>query len=831
MGNKIDAKYIQNKLVYADHLQGNKDGFVRANEKEAIALFENTIKYDYDNKSINEATYKQAMGLFTTKTVEKTTRAEKQETRADKKEQKEIYKTNNENRKAALAELTKVVSQGATLENIEETLAKHLTNPDYQEALAEVGILIHQIHMIGFNSKNDVENLKKAVKDEMYLDGIGKEILNKLVELAEQEQVQKETEEVLKLYENIKNTYYKEHKVHNFTFYQNTLEYGLEQEGKKGTSYYDKALNIVKTMIKQDSDAVNDSNRVHTTGEKAKTVSKELNEYVAKDDKISRQNIKKDNADNELDARYNKFHNNAEELKTISEDDLKKALGKDLFTEMNKAYLHTVKNEDGSYDLTALVEIFQTRMGYNYKINRSTDTEMAEYEHIKDDIRMLTGQYDLSKKDFKKLRDLCAVEMEKKDHSLAGALGVNNLKDALIGATASFLTSEKIIMTQEMRITLSTTDAEKILKQAEQLGYDIKSTQLANGNISIKLGQQMIKDTRLLQAFAGAGIGALQGVLLSMIIGQEKDEKSCFSVDDFDTLDPTYTEFDKFEEYITSKYPGGKGKALATLARTFVDDNGHFDRSAFDSMVNNIAGVGSKITCDEMDSKRIIDAKQVKTTTPPPAKEEETHTVSIKDIEATDPEYANVPVIDGTKTTWSKVVEMYGDCLTGIEVDKTKYPNCAKQYGKLAIRLVKVAQAITDGNYSYERLMDLAEKSFAAKTNEYTELENYPGINYNVLVNTMNATELGKDVRVPNSLAGCDKTTNTVKENIVEQQATTVVKAGDRGNSNYKVSDGTNAEFLIKVDNGEVERFSTYEERNAKYNKLMLDENYQDTNW
>ena len=586
-----------------------------------------------------------------------------------------------------------------------------------------------------------------------------------------------------------------------------------------GTSYYDKALSTVVNMIKKDSDSVNDSNRVYTTGEKAKTVRKELNEHVQKDDKISHKAIKKDKADNELDARYNKFHNNAEELKSISEKDLKNKLGKDLFNELNKKYLHTAKNADGTYNLTALVEIFQTRMGHNYLINRSKDTEMSEYEHIKDDIRILTGQYDLSNNDFEKIRELCAAEMEKKDHSLAGALGSDLLEDGLIGATAAFLTGQKIVMTQEMGVTVPVDVANNIMKQAKELGYDLSSTTLADGRISLVLGQKLLKDTRLLEALAGAGIGVLQGILLQMIIGQERDEKSCFSVNDFDYSNPKYTNFEQYEEYITSKYPGGKGEAIVALAKTFVDENGKFDRTAFDSMVNNIAGVGSRITCDEVAGNRIVQAKQEK-----PEVQAEMHSVAIKDIEGTEAEFANIPTIDGTRTTWQKVTEMYGDCLSGIEIDKNKYPNCARRRGELAIRLVKVAQAVTDGNYSYERLMDLAEKTFAAKTSKYTELQGYEGINHEILVNTMKATELGKDVRVPNELAGCKKINNDVQKEIVTNQTKNVVKAQERGNTQYKVKDGTDDKYHARFDgeekvyNSDTERGLAIEDYYKKHN-------------
>lgn len=836
MGNEIKSNYIENKIRIADWVGGNDDGKIDKNERNAIYLFRDYVTQDYEKGMIDKATFQKAMRLHPTPL--RATEAEIKELRAERKEEREnkkLYKEQEQNRNSArtatLSELTSLVSKGATLDNVVELLSKKLFNEKYKDAVAQVEFFVNGIYDVGFNSKEDIQKLKKAVIEELELAGVDKtdrEIIDKLVELAEKEQIEKEYQELVKIYNTIKKYEYGEHKIHNFEYYIEAMKPAMDYEGIKETSYYSgKAYDMIIAHIKEDCDGVVDANRAYTTGETARAVKAELHDMRAKGDKVAQKAINNDKDDTKLDARYNKFHRNADDLKTITRKELEDELGDDLVNELDKAYLPTVQNEDDTYDLTALVEIFDKRMGDNYKINRSTDVEMSEYKHIKDDIRELTGRDDLSRSDYKKLRKLCAVKMEQSDHSASRAFGVDRIRDAIIGGVAALGTSVKINVNHQTDFILSTNLANQLEEQFGAKGIDVDVTELGNAKVKVSIRDTKLVDLRALEVIGGIGLGYLQGALLSMIVGAEKDETSCFSVSDFDYSDPDYTNLENYEEKIKAKYPGTKGEAIVALAKTFKDENGNFDRQAFDSAVNNIAGLGSRITCEEMNNHKIVQIKQNKPTQTQEVVMETPHTIAIKDIEGEKPEFANIPTIDGTHTTWEKLVTQY-DCLNGIEIDPNKYPTCAKNRGKLAVRLLKVAQAVTDGNYSYDRLMTLAEKTFKSNTYEvgannkktwtYEELKDFEGINYNVLVNTMNATELGKDVRVPDLLADCKRNANVEIKHHVDKndqaKGNEIKKSDNRGNAEYKVKDGTDSEYLVKFDNGDVETYNTEAERN-----------------
>ena len=79
-------------------------------------------------------------------------------------------------------------------------------------------------------------------------------------------------------------------------------------------------------------------------------------------------------------ARKNKVEKTAIELENINREDLRKELGKDLFEKLNRKYLGTVMNENGTYDLSKLsatdYPIFQDLAE---EIDRRLKNEKDEY--------------------------------------------------------------------------------------------------------------------------------------------------------------------------------------------------------------------------------------------------------------------------------------------------------------------------------------------------------------------------------------------------------------------------------------------------------------------
>lgn len=838
MGLEINNDTIKALQIFADYQKGNKDGIIQGNEKEAIELFHSKVVEKYGAGQIDDTTFTQAMGLYKTQPAEKTAATttpavEEVKPIQTKKEIKEQESTNKGIRTATLAQLTTLVSQGATLDNVVDILNKRLPYDNYKDAIAQIEMFRNTIQDLGFNNKTEVDSLKNAVIERLELSGLDKtdkETLEKLVELAEKEQVQKEYETLVKLYNNVKATYPEDNEnKHDFTFYKGYMNYAMEQEGLKGTSYYTgKAYNMLMDHIKKDCAETNEANRYYTKGETAKEVKKELKGMADKKDKMSRKYIKNAEENNALDARYNAFHQTAEELKTITEKDLKEKLGNKLFNKLagqyGAGYLSKVKNEDGTYDLTALVEVFSNRMGNDYEIDKQQNA-ISEYHLIK---QGLEGEFnaktnglidlDLTKKEYEKLRDLCAVELAPKDHSFAtNVLNLKRLRDAGIGAMASFLTAQTDIDHIEMNFTMDIKHAQEFHEQLK--GYGVSTSIQEYGTTAVVGFEHLdIEDIRGLQALGGAAVGLIGGALLSMIIGTEKQEQACISTLDFQESDK---DFSSYCDRIDREYPAEKAVLIKGLVGMFYDeDTNTFNLTDYRLFLDNAAGQGSLFGCDEVNGTRI---KYIKEYKPEEKKQDQTpvtpedpHTVAVKDVKAKDAVYKEVPTIDGTRTTWDKVAEMYDDeCFE--ELDLKDYPNCLKRKGELKVRLIKVAQAVTNGDYSAENLLKLAEASFAAKTREYTELQNYEGIDHETLVNTMNATELGK-VKVPDKLAGCNRETTTVNENIIKDEkqiakGNDITKANERAVDKVIVRDGQDAKYYAKFDNGKEEEYASDTDR------------------
>jgi hypothetical protein len=110
--------------------------------------------------------------------------------------------------------------------------------------------------------------------------------------------------------------------------------------------------------------------------------------------------------------------------------------------------------------------------------------------------------------------------------------------------------------------------------------------------------------------------------------------------------------------------------------------------------------------------------------------------------------YENIPTIDGSNTTWEDIAKQY-PCLE-IALDSIEPKSNAS--GK-AVRALKIAQAITNGDYSLETISKLVEMSYLHPE----EMKNVEGLDYNVYKNTLQANVLGQNVKVPKELAGCQR--------------------------------------------------------------------------
>ena len=116
----------------------------------------------------------------------------------------------------------------------------------------------------------------------------------------------------------------------------------------------------------------------------------------------------------------------------------------------------------------------------------------------------------------------------------------------------------------------------------------------------------------------GAGIGVLQGALMTLLFGDGKTfEKSCLSILDYDSKDTRYTIKENFIEYVRMRYPE-KAEMLEKLIETFPLPEGqeptktsNWDHEGFFNLLRNeIAGRGSNDNCEEFWGYYIFGGKQ-----------------------------------------------------------------------------------------------------------------------------------------------------------------------------------------------------------------------------
>ena len=132
--NKNLIEVLQKK---ADQLKGNGDGKLETHEKDAITLFNYTIDNLHKNGKINDATFKEAMGLYMTKPETKLSKDEKKHFETTRKvfeeELEYVIKNKRATKETLVAQLTEKLDGNATVEpyatyikNVDSLLTKKL---------------------------------------------------------------------------------------------------------------------------------------------------------------------------------------------------------------------------------------------------------------------------------------------------------------------------------------------------------------------------------------------------------------------------------------------------------------------------------------------------------------------------------------------------------------------------------------------------------------------------------------------------------------------------------------------------------------------------------
>ena len=751
-------------------------------DKEEFSVFK--------SEAIEKEGLYQAMGLYVTNPSEATAATSVTETKVEK----EVMTPKNKTaRKAVEDSITKYAkSQKLVPEDLMAALKAEFKNPEYASTLADVEKIVNTVIATDYNSKEDIESIKKEIKKQDKLDKFQEDVLDQVVKMAKTEQVAREANVLVGLYKEAKA---EQGENVNFTKLEDAVKNKMEERGLKNESYYsDEAFDELKKYIAGDSKIVHDERIKTTQGETLKDVKEELKSEVAKGDRVATKTINGNKASQNTAARHNRYESNYVNLGQVSEKYLIDELGEKLYEKLNRSYLYEHQNEDRSYNVRSLAEKILYRAGYDYVVNQSKDIEASELRNIQVELKQLTGQ-DFSEGEVKKLLKLSAIDREKNDRgkALAKALPLGTLPAAIAG----FLSSAKLNVTQTVNITMASSEASKIIEDLKSQGITADTVNLTDGQVGIRIRQEVLKDPRALNTLMSAGIGILASAVLALIFGEGKEfEKSCIALADFDFKNERYTDFEQYKKYVKERYPEAKANAIIALAELCKDENGKLDAAKYDSMMKQIAGVGSNMNCAELKGGSLYATDIVtKTEKEEQCEEGEDCNVIITKEKAEDKEITeDLTKIHNTTygDTWQGLVEAY-------------YPDLIEKCGGLwgkngAIRALKVALANGDAE---------------------------------VLKKLLNGGNLPQTIKLPSSINGVERQDGTVKKQKVSGNGKSQLKEVGKdeikvtqipGTTTYKAIDGCDEKQDPAYGDSKEEAVANLEKQTGKKYKGVIEQ-------
>ena len=621
MGMDIDISKLEGSLkLYARLADGQDNGNEKIDTEKELSIFKGHAQTAVQNGEATDADYKAIFGSEIKTPTAQTAKAPVSNPVTLTKKQ---VKDHNERVKDSVKEMVK---SGVAPKDLMAKLEKEYSNSaEYKQMLDEVNYTLNLVNGTNYDSKEGVENIHKKVKAQLKQDGkwddFHKDLLDSLEKQAKTAQIYKEFKAVVAEYESVKTTMQKTEVVKqngdNFKAYVEIVKDKLKEDKTWKESYTKEAFEQLEDYARKDAKKLVESRLANETGATTKKgLRKELRGMNKGGDAYQNDAIQDIKTDRKVFARKHKVENKANALSSITADALRTELGKrgyqynfakkasahkignEIFEKLNKSYLPTVMKEDGTYDLSKLSEEIASRVGQDYKVNLSKDDKMAELKNIQNHLRSITGQ-DFTNNETKVLINMLGFDREHKDHTpkiLKTAVG------AVGGGIAALSASSKLNVSQAVELTIeNSTIANDIIKELEANGVKPGVTELADGSINIKVLQEYMKDSRITDILKGAGIGALTNALFDIVIGDGKDEKSCMSISDYDINDPTYTDAEKYKEYVANVFKKNPEKvdALHTLVDAYKEKFGDQWHAHFQQALRDMAGVGSKLNPEE----------------------------------------------------------------------------------------------------------------------------------------------------------------------------------------------------------------------------------------
>ena len=734
-------------------------------EGKEISVFQGYAENAVKNGVITENEFKAIFGLEETQPSVKS--SQKAVTTPVELSKKDLRRNKN----SVTESVEKYIKSEISAEDLMTKLKAEYTNPEYSQLLSDVEYVLNLIPE--YNSKEDVEkiykNVKAELKDSDKWNNFTQDILKLLETQAEAIQIGKEFENLKAMYAEVKttmaNTDIVKEKGDNYKAYVEIVKDELQKKGADGKKAWDKsytkeAFELLQDYAKEDAENIVSSRLALTNQNSSKKIKKELNEANKGKDKYQEEAIKSLEVEREAFARKNTIENRQIELANISREELRKELGNDLFEKLNRAYLGTKVNSQGNYDLSQLSKDIMTRVGIDYQVNYSSDNEMAELTNIKRHLKSTTG-IDFTEKEVKKLMELCEIKKQKKDRSLktAGKEALGNLPGIIGGAITGLALSKRLHVNQNVLIPIDNQDlASNIIKDMEGMGYQPEIQNLAGGKVGIKVSQEVLIDTRILDTLAGAGIGALTSALMVLAFGKEIDEKSCMSISDYDINDEKYTNVEKYKEYIAQTYTNPKKvEAIQVLADTYYTQYGDDWHVHYQQALRDMAGIGSKLNPEECRMMKY-------------------HTPDIKE---------EIPVTEPVPET---VPEPCEDCNANIEAKytDTTYPY-ERQGGDTWMGIVKAFYPCLEEEYGMFGKDGAIRR--LKKALSYNEDGTFNEKTYQAL---LNGGDLPKTMKLPASIDNCDRVDNAkVKKVKVSGNGKALIQevGNNSGYTTYTASD------------------------------------------
>ncbi len=746
------------KIVDAKRNGGNENGRIDGKE---ISIFENTAKTDfkYTDAEIGDFLNSQKVATSPIDVEQKAAKAETKETdKAVADKVKELAKAGKdkegliEGLEKAFAEVYHSYEADGETHLVgdlkREANGKIIVQAQYKEYINKVAALYDAVEKAGTD--------KKALKA-LESDKFSKELVSSLKKVAENERVDAKAAEMAKNYDK---------KLGTGVYFEETYK-AVKKEVKASDNYSKedkKALKQLKERAKDkayaDASDILKDEETRPEGESKEAIRKEMRS-MNKDD-YWRDAVQKLKTDREVIANQNTVSHFVEEHPTLSEGEMKSGLKRRAAFGLVKTHggadlrdkMESFKNPDGTYDTEAIADLVLNRAGFDAEVSRNDDDKiMAEIEGIRLDLESANGnKVEFSENEAKRIAKLVKVKIEHRDYAGAIARNLLPLAAAVVsGMTSGYVAKNgSLEITQELNQTLefkSENDLSAIKQQLEEAGVQFEMDVTSNGtNILVKnhLFQQVIRNDRQLNAIMGGLIGSAVGgaaMLAGIILDTGKNEKSCISVSDYDIHDPKYTDINRYKDYVEKRYGKNPVKvaAMKALADKCYAEYGNNWHTEFQNIIREVGGFGSKTN-----PKECVGVKYVGPTTTPPTSEEQTKAY-IADETETKTETKETPKLWGARKNHRNedLVKMY-DCL--VEKYDPDFAAGKSQFAPNSVRIFKVMQAITDGNYDLDRLVQIAKDSKNMKEADFrAKYQNTAGFDVDKCLKVIHSPQIGAD--------------------------------------------------------------------------------------